>query len=219
MTYLFSLYQSPSSFLCTVFDAISSSKDKALSINPSANILVFRDFKVLHKNWLICSGGTDKPGKLCYNISIFNNRTQMVNVLTLIPECESHIPVFLDVFISSNPSICFTVALIPLANLIMLLIQFLLTFLQIEKGILLFIAQLIIILVLIRKVFMAIWDLFRVRASLKSIILLLMLNIVSGSRLELNYKCFLNCFFLKQLHFLIQFRVTYGCINFQPEIA
>ena len=40
----------------------------------------------------------------------------MVNVFTLIPECESHIPVFLDVFISSNPSICFTVALIPLAN-------------------------------------------------------------------------------------------------------
>ena len=47
------LYQSPSSFLCMVFDSISSDIDEALSINPSANEFVFGDFNIHHKNWLI----------------------------------------------------------------------------------------------------------------------------------------------------------------------
>ena len=50
-----------------VFDSISSNIDKVLSVNPSDNVFVFRDFNVHHKDWLNYSGGIDKPGELCYN--------------------------------------------------------------------------------------------------------------------------------------------------------
>ena len=53
--------------LCTVFDSISSNIDKVLSINPSANVFVFGDFNVHHKDWLTYSGGTDRPAELCYS--------------------------------------------------------------------------------------------------------------------------------------------------------
>ena len=52
VSYFFFLYPSPSSSLCTVFDSISSNIDEVLSINPSANVFVFGDFNVHHKDWL-----------------------------------------------------------------------------------------------------------------------------------------------------------------------
>ena len=64
MSYFFFLCRSPSLSLCTVFDAISSNIDEVLSINPSANVFVFGDFNVHHKDWLIYSGGTDRSGAL-----------------------------------------------------------------------------------------------------------------------------------------------------------
>ena len=64
---LFFLCRSSSSSLCTVFDSVSSNIDKVFSINPSANVFVFGDFNVHHKDWLTFSGGTDRPGELCYN--------------------------------------------------------------------------------------------------------------------------------------------------------
>ena len=84
VSYFFFLYQSPSSLLCTVFDSISSNIDEVLLINPSANVFVFGDFNVHHKDWLTYSGGTDRPGELCYNFFISNDLTHMVNFLTLI---------------------------------------------------------------------------------------------------------------------------------------
>ena len=65
VSYFFFLYRSPSSALCTVFDSISSNIDEVLSINPSANIFVFEDFNVHHKDWLTYSVRTDRPGELC----------------------------------------------------------------------------------------------------------------------------------------------------------
>ena len=50
VSYFFFLYWSPSLSLCTDFDSISSNKDELLSINPSANVFVFRDFNVHHKD-------------------------------------------------------------------------------------------------------------------------------------------------------------------------
>ena len=47
------------------FDSISSIIDEVLSINPSANVFVFGDFKFHHKEWLTYSSGTDRPGELC----------------------------------------------------------------------------------------------------------------------------------------------------------
>ena len=61
-------------------------------------------------------GGTDRPGKFCYNFSIPNDFTQIVNFPTYIPECDSHSPTFFDFFLSLDASICFTRAFISLRN-------------------------------------------------------------------------------------------------------
>ena len=65
----FFFYQSPSSFLCMVFHSVLSNIDKLLSINPSANVFVFGDFNIHHKDSLTYSAGTDWPGDRCYNFS------------------------------------------------------------------------------------------------------------------------------------------------------
>ena len=101
--------------MCTVFYSISSNIDEVLSINPSA-VFVFGDFNIHHKDWLTYSGGTDRPGELCYNFSITNYLTQMVNFPTQIPDCDSYSPALLDLFLSSDTSICFTMAFSPLGN-------------------------------------------------------------------------------------------------------
>ena len=116
VSYFFFLYQSPSSSLCTVFDSISSNIDKVLWINPSANVFVFGDFNIHHKDSLTYSGGTDRPGVFCNNFSISNDLTQTVNFPTWIPDCDSHSPALLDLFISSDTSICSTMAFPPLGN-------------------------------------------------------------------------------------------------------
>ena len=116
MSYFFFHYRSPSSVLYTVFDSISASIDKVLSINPSANVFVFGHFNVLHKDWLTYSSGTNRPGELCYNFCISNDLIQMVNLPTRIPDCDSHSPALLDLFLSSDASICSTMASPPLEN-------------------------------------------------------------------------------------------------------
>ena len=114
--YFFFLYQSPSSSLCTVFDSISSNIDEVLSTNPSNNVFVFGDFNIHHKDWLTYSGRTDRPGELCYNFSISKDLTQMVNFPNQIPDCDSHNPALLDLFISSDASICSRMTFPPLGN-------------------------------------------------------------------------------------------------------
>ena len=47
--------------LSLVFDSISPTIDEVLSINPSANVFVFGDFNIHHKDY---SGATDRPGEL-----------------------------------------------------------------------------------------------------------------------------------------------------------
>ena len=79
-------------------------------------MFVFGDFNVHHKDWLTCSGGTDRPGELCYNFSISNDLTQMVNFTPRIPDCDSRSPVLLDLFISSKVNICSAMASPSLVN-------------------------------------------------------------------------------------------------------
>ena len=57
--HFFFLYQSPFSTLCRVFKSISTNMDLILSINPSANVFVFQDFNIHHKDWIAYSGATD----------------------------------------------------------------------------------------------------------------------------------------------------------------
>ena len=65
-----------------VFEAISSNIDEVLLINPSANGFG----NIHHKDWLTYSGGTGRPGELCYNFSISNDLTHMVNFPMQIPD-------------------------------------------------------------------------------------------------------------------------------------
>ena len=116
VSYFFFLYRSLSSALCMVFDSVSSNIDEVLSINPSANVFVFGDFNIHHKDWLTYSSGTDRPGELCYNFSISNDLTQIVNFPTQIPDCDSHSPALLDLFLSSDASICSAMAFLSLGN-------------------------------------------------------------------------------------------------------
>ena len=105
VSYFFFLYRSPSLSLCTVFYSISSKIDDVLSINPSANMFLFGDFNIHHKDWLTYSGGTDRSGELCYNCSIsvvivLIALTQMVNFPTWTTDCDSQRPTLLDLFLS-----------------------------------------------------------------------------------------------------------------------
>ena len=47
---------------------------------------------------------------------ISNELTQMFNFPTQIPDCDSHSPALLDLFLSSDASICSTMAFPPLGN-------------------------------------------------------------------------------------------------------
>ena len=116
VSFFFFLYRPPSSSLCTIFDSISSNIDEVLSINPSANVFVFGNFNIHRKDWLTYSGGTDRPDELCYNFSIPNDLIQIVNFPTRIPDRDSHSPALLDLFLSSDASICSTMAFPPLGN-------------------------------------------------------------------------------------------------------
>ena len=115
VSYFYFLYRSPTSSLCTVFDSISSNIGEILSINPPVNVFVFGDFNVPHKDWRTYSGGTDRLVN-CYNFSISKDLTQIINFPTRIPDCGSHSPVHLALLLSSDASICSTMAFRPLGN-------------------------------------------------------------------------------------------------------
>ena len=87
----------------------TSNIDEVLSINPS-NVLVFGDFNADHKDWPTYSGGTNSPSELCYNFYISNDLPLMVNFPTWIPDYDPHNPALLDLFLSSDASICSTMA-------------------------------------------------------------------------------------------------------------
>ena len=90
--------------------------DEVPSINSSANVFLFGDFNVHDKDWLNYSGGTDRSSELCYNFSVSNDLTQIVNFPTWTPGCDSHSPALLDLFISSDASICLSKPFPPFGN-------------------------------------------------------------------------------------------------------
>ena len=118
VSYFFFIYGSPSLLLCTFSDSTSSNIDVVLSINPSASVFNFH-----HKHWLTYSGGTDRPGELCYNFS--NDLTQIVNFPT---ESLTLTLTILLLSLSSDASICSTMAFSPLENSDHVLSQFQFTF-------------------------------------------------------------------------------------------
>ena len=146
---LYSIQCLPSFFsiqpsLCAVFDAISSNIDEAVSIEPSANAIVFGDFNVHHKNWVTSSS-----------------------------ENDIHIKFQAPVFVLHCICLYWRI-------LIILMFQFPSTFLQIQKGMLLIIAQLMTILMLIVIGFAIIREMFHWRIYVNLVLLLLVLNFVEG---------------------------------------
>ena len=81
VAYFFFLYRSPSSSCSMVFHSISSNIDEILSINPSANMFVFGNFNVNHKDWLTYSGGTDR---LVNSVMIVLSQTTLLRWLTFL---------------------------------------------------------------------------------------------------------------------------------------
>ena len=67
--------------------------------NPPAYLLVF-NFR--HKDCLTYSSGTDRFGELCYNFSISNKLTQIINFPAQIPHGDSHSLSLLDLFLFSG---------------------------------------------------------------------------------------------------------------------
>ena len=100
----------------TSFNSVSSNIDEVLLINPSAKVFMFGDFNLYPKDWITFSGGTDRLGEFCYNFSqeillrwltfLLGSQTVMLAVLLF---C-------IYLFISSNASICSTMAFPPLGN-------------------------------------------------------------------------------------------------------
>ena len=119
-------------------EPISSNIDEVLSINPSANVFFFGNFNVYYKDWLTYSGGTDRPGELCYNFSISNDLTQMTNFPTWIPDCGSHSPALLNLFLLMLALVLQWLSLHW--EILIVLFQFPLTFHQIHHGLFHFIA-------------------------------------------------------------------------------
>ena len=156
-------------------------------INPSANVFVFGDFNVHHKDWLTYSGGTDRPGELCYNFSISNNLTQIVNFPTWIPDYESHSPALLDFFLSSGASICSRMTFPSLGNSDHVVVWVSIDSPITQNRMCYFITWLMTILILVGMVFMIIWEMFHGRIPVNSVLLLLLVNFVSAFRLELMY--------------------------------
>ena len=85
-----------------------------MSLHPNADILVFGDFNVHHQEWLIHSNNLS--GLEAYNFSISQSLTQIVDFPTRFPDHDEHNPHLLDLFLTSNPTICKPSGLSPLGN-------------------------------------------------------------------------------------------------------
>ena len=111
----------------------------------------------------------------------------MVNCPTWITDCDSHSPTLLELFLSFDLCICFGVVPPHWEILIIFLPCFPVNSCQTRRGELYFITQLLLNLMLIEMVFAIFYEKFQGMIYLDFMLLLLILNFVSKSRLELMY--------------------------------
>ena len=107
----------------------------------------------------------------------------MINFPTCTPDCDSHIPALLDLFLSSDTSICSTMALPPLGNSHHVVISDPIDFPSNSKRHAPFPCMAYDILVVFRKVFVIIYG----KVSLSLLLQMLLVNFVSRLKLELMY--------------------------------
>ena len=77
-------------YLRAVFDAVSSSIDVILPMNPTADVFVLGNFNIHHNNWSTFSVKTDTSG----NFPIPNYLTQLVGFHSRMADCESQFLLF-----------------------------------------------------------------------------------------------------------------------------
>ena len=111
----------------------------------------------------------------------------MIIFPTWIADCDSHNPALLDFFLFSGAITCFTVAFHPLGNSDHVVVSVSNDFLSNSKWIPRFIVQPLTFLMLTGMVFLIFRKMLHGRISLNSVLLLLLVNLVSGFRLELMY--------------------------------
>ena len=93
------------------FFSISSNINEVLSINPSPKCLSLDILtSIIWTGWPVLVELIDLVN------SVTNYLTQMVNFPIWIPGCDSHSPALLDLFLSSQASVCSTMSFLPLGN-------------------------------------------------------------------------------------------------------
>ena len=102
-TFIFFLYRSPSSSSCSVVEAVSSNIDKALILQPSANIMVYGDSNAHNTEWFGHSHTTDVAALFCQEFAMARELSQIVDVPTRIPARDDHQTYLLDLFLCFNP--------------------------------------------------------------------------------------------------------------------
>ena len=117
-------------------------------------------------------------------IDLGNSVTIFLSQMTL---HNSHSPTLLDLFLSSDVSICFIMNFSLLENSDHVLVSVSIDFQSYLQRMPHFIALLMTILMLIRTVFVIILEMFHGRISLSRELLLLLMNFVSVLRLELMH--------------------------------
>ena len=115
-TFIFFLYCLPSSSSSSVVEAVSSNKDMALILQPSANIMVCGNFNAHNTWWLHRAHTTDVAGQFCKEFAMAKDLTQIVDFPTHIPDRDDHQPYLLDLFLCSNPDSCTVTSHPPLGK-------------------------------------------------------------------------------------------------------
>ena len=110
VSYFFFPYRSPSSSLSTVFDSVSSNVDEVLAIT---HLLMCLSLGTLTS---ITRTGSTILVELTDLVNSDTISPSQMTLLTRIPDCDSHRPAFLDLFLSSDVNICSTMAFSPLEN-------------------------------------------------------------------------------------------------------
>ena len=109
VSYFFFLYQSPASSFCMVFDYISSN----MRFSQSTHLLMFLPLETV--TFIIRTGLPILVELIDLVISVISTLTRWSTFL-LGFQTDSHSPALLDLFVSSDASICSTMAFPPLGN-------------------------------------------------------------------------------------------------------
>ena len=187
LSYFFFVYWSLSSSLCTVFDSTLSNM---MRFSRSTHLLMFLS---LQTSTTIIKTDLPIPVELIYlvnSVIIFLSQSILLTWLTFLLTYQAVILTVLLFWIYLFLlTLAFVLQWLSLhwKILIMLLSQFPYTFHHIHNGMPCFIALLITILMLIRMIFVIIWEMLHGRISLHSVLLLLLVNFVSAFSLELMY--------------------------------